>query len=63
VVSFFRSIVHLPNSLICQKYSFFNDLKSYYLLGDDRLRVNPKYNTPGSVFHLKTGQSARQFIN
>jgi len=32
-------------------------------LGDDGLRVNPKYNTPGSEFHLKTGQSSRQFIN
>jgi hypothetical protein len=32
-------------------------------LGDDGLRVNPEYNTTGSVFHLKTGQSSRQFIN
>ena len=32
-------------------------------LGDDGLRVNPSYGNAASIWHNKTGQSARQYIN
>ena len=35
----------------------------YNRLGDDGLRINQLYNTDGSMWKGKTGQSARQFIN
>eukprot|EP01050_Picozoa_sp_SAG11_P020114 SAG11_NODE_3337_length_2516_cov_2.095987_3_plen_171_part_00 len=35
----------------------------YNRLGDDCLRINPAFNTDGSIWKGKTGQSARQYIN